>query len=120
MNSAKFRTELINIMPGYTWIVHRPPDGIKNSLRATGIQSVGFNRLSTLQVFKREINGIIDYEVKSAGFGGNAPWLSTCTDETLARALRGLQNHYDAVAMNYSNHASYLEGARKKHQKSDG
>ena len=114
MNSAEFRKELVKIMPGYRWTVHRSSPWAKTHFCATGIQSAGFNRLSTLQVDRWIKNDeIVEYEVKSAGFGKRAPWLSRYKDGTLARALRGLQDHYKAMANNYSNHASALKFARK-------
>ena len=117
MNSNKFRKELIKIMPGYKWTIHRSFSKNSNYISATGIQSAGYNRLSTLEVTRRERpkpNGV-EYEVKSSGFGTNSLWLSECTDGTLARALRGLQDHYETMASNYSAHAGALEYARKKH-----
>ena len=120
MNTAKFRKELTTVMPGYAWTVHRPAMFVQHHLSATGIQSSGFNRLSTLKITKSEKDGNIKYKVKTSGFGTNAPWLSTYEDGTLARALRGLQDHYEVMAQEYSMHASYLETARKKHQKSGG
>ncbi len=114
MNSNGFRKELKKIMPGYAWTIHRLMGwGSEGYLSATGIQSSGFNRLSTLEVTRRDRDGEIEYEVKSAGFGKNAPWLSEFTDGTLARALRGLQNHYETMAMKYDGHASDLKFARK-------
>ena len=120
MTAADFRKELVRIMPGYSWTVHResrlrlPTDVPGEYLDATGIITAGFNRLSTLMVIRRERDGKIEYEVKSAGFGLRSPWLSTCTRPTLARALRDLQNHYESVASNYSSHAFYLRNARQK------
>ena len=116
MNSTEFRKELIKIMPGYTWTVHRSNIYTKtyNTMTATGIQSAGFNRLSTARIVRWEKNGEIRYEVKSAGFGKSAPWLAEYIDRTLARALRGLQDHYEAVARSYGSHAFALKGARKK------
>ena len=113
MNSNEFRKELEKIMPGYRWTVHH--NRLKDSpyISATGIQSSGFNRLSTLYVHRWEKDANVAYDVKSAGFGKNAPWLSEYTDGTLARALRGLQDHYEAMAQNYSSHAGALEYARK-------
>lgn len=117
LDSNKFRKELIKIMPGYTWTVHRK-GCYSNYLAATGVQSSGFNRLSTLSVVKRQYGGvIIEYDVKSSGYGKNSPWLATYTCGTLARALRGLQNHYENMASKYGNHASALRYARKKHDK---
>lgn len=117
MNSNEFRKELTKIMPGYDWTVHR--NRFKHIekptyISATGIKSSGFNRLSTISVIRREKENRVEYEVKSAGFGLNAPWLGKYVDLTLARALRGLQNHYEAQASNYGGHASALENGRKK------
>lgn len=114
MNSNKFRKELKKIMPGYKWTVHRNRFAASKHLSATGIQTAGFNRLSTLRVIKREKEHGFKYEVTSSGFGKNCPWLSDYTDVTLARALRGLQNHYESMAQTYSSHASCLQRARKK------
>lgn len=113
MNQAGFRKELVRIMPGYKWIVHRS-DEPKKYQTATGIQTSGFNRLSTLQVARRETSCSVLYTVRSAGFGLCAPWLAECTGETLARALRCLQEHYEAMALTYRNHAMALQNARPK------
>ena len=113
MNSAKFREELKKIMPGYRWTIHRNMFSKAKYLSATGIQTSGFNRLSTLQVIKRVKELYCEYEVKSAGFGTNAPWLSEYTDTTLARSLRGLQDHYSRMADNYFRHAADLQHGRK-------
>lgn len=118
MNSKDFRKELQKIMPGYKWTIHRPTNYLKGFvveyIGATGIQTAGYNRMSTLQVIKRETDGGIQYEVKSSGFGKNAPWLSTNTDTTLASALMGLQDHYERTAANYSSHAYALKKGREK------
>ena len=103
-------------MPGYKWTVHRS-DYPEEYISATGIQTSGFNRLSTLHVTKRKNDLEISYEVKSAGFGKNTPCLSAFTDGTLARALRGLQNYYENMASKYSIHANDLEFARKNKRK---
>lgn len=110
MDAKEFRTELTKIMPGYRWTLHRRI--MENYLAATGTISSGFNRLSTLEVVRRETNGIASYEVRSAGYGTRAPWLSTYADGTLARALRGLQEHYEAMAVKYGVHARALKDAR--------
>ena len=115
MNSAEFRKELIKIMPGYKWTVHRPYTLINRFLSATGIKTSGFNRLSTLNVIRREKNDYAEYEVKSTGFGKNAPWLSEYKGTTLAQALRGLQNYYETMASTYNRHAGDLKFARRKH-----
>lgn len=112
MNSADFRKELMKIMPGYKWTVHKTsnPNGFQS---ATGIQSSGFNRLSTLRVTRREKDGIVTYEAKSAPYGGRPRWAHTNTDGSLARALRGLQDHYERQANYFRSLASYLNSARK-------
>lgn len=115
MSRNDFRDELIKIMPGYKWTVHRKNiyaeknDGF---LSATGIQTSGSNRLSTLEVCRRDKDNMIEYTAKSAGFGINAPWLAKHTDSTLARGLRGLQNQYESMASKYSGHASALRAGR--------
>ena len=106
-----FRTELIKLMPGYAWTVHRSINA--NRIEATGTRSSGFNRLSTLSVIRRTDNGGgVVYEAKSAGYGLRAPWLHTTTDRTLARALRGLQTHYEQMASKYYTHAGDLKVGR--------
>ena len=116
MNTAKFREELVKTMPGYKWTVHRSFPKLDDSgtyaLCATGTQSIGFNRMSTLQIIRRERDGHITYEAKSSGFGKRAPWLHTTIDGTLARALRGLQNHYETMASEYLRHACDLQSGR--------
>lgn len=99
-DQADFRKELLKVMPGYSWTVHKShfPDIY---LSATGTQSSGFNRLSTLSVERRDRDGIVTYEVKSAGFGKKAPWVFVNTGSTLAKALRALQDHYRALAHKY-------------------
>lgn len=110
MNANEFRKELVKIMPGYDWTVHRTKATCY--LKATGIQSSGSNRLSTLSVVRREQNEKVRYEAKSAGFGLRAQWLHANEDGTLARALRGLQDHYEATANTYRSHAEYLKAGR--------
>lgn len=111
MNSKEFRAELVKIMPGYDWTVHQ--SRIAWRMEATGTQSSGFNRLSTLSVVRVEKEGQKpSYEVKSAGFGLRARWLHTNKDGTLARALRGLQDYYEAVASTHLGHAKALQQGR--------
>lgn len=97
-------------MPGYAWTVHRTIN--TGHLKATGIQSSGFNRLSTLRVDRREQDGNVRYEAKSAGYGLRAKWLHQYDDGTLARALRGLQDHYEATANTYRSHAESIKAGR--------
>ncbi|KQU96821.1 hypothetical protein ASD00_18420 [Ensifer sp. Root31] len=112
MTPNEFRAELVKIMPGYSWTVHKTPKGMSH-LKATGTQSSGFNRLSTLSVIRRERDGQVSYEAKSAGYGLRAKWLHTNTDASLARALRGLQDHYEYTANTYRSHASALKVGRQ-------
>lgn len=111
MSSKEFRAELVKIMPGYDWTVHKPTSD--TCLQATGTQSSGFNRLSTLSVIRTERDGKTSYEVKSSGYGLRAKWLYTNADGTLARALRGLQEYYERTAATYNSHASDLQQGRK-------
>lgn len=111
-----FRAELRKIMPGYKWSVHksRRVDYPLEFVVATGIQSSGKNRLSTLEV-RRSLKGDeILYEVRSAGFGTRAPWLTDLMKgNTLAQALRSLQNYYEWSAQKWAAAAGRLREGRK-------
>jgi hypothetical protein len=107
-----FRKELEKIMPGYAWTVHKNrPDNI-TFFSAAGTQSSGFNRMSTLAVNRGVQDGRAYYEVMSSGYGLRAPMLHACSDCTLARALRKLQDHYEQMASKYKNHFESLETGR--------
>src|SRR5574343_311388 len=108
-----FRKELLKVMPGYKWTVHREFNMGSVYMTALGIQTSGFNRLSTLEVVRREKDGATNYTVRSSGYGVKAPWLGEYVYSTLARALRGLQNHYERMGREYLSHASRLENGRK-------
>lgn len=112
MKPHEFRAECVKLMPGYSWTVHKTDR--ESYITATGIQSSGFNRISTLHVIRTEIDGVPSYEVKSAGFGLGAKWLGTKADGTLARALRCLQSHYEAMESKYGGHARALQNARPR------
>lgn len=119
MNANEFRDELVKIMPGYSWTVHKQRKylGIQKDelpLTATGIQSSGSNRLSTLYVIRRVREGRAVYEAKSSGYGTRASWMHEYHDGTLARALRGLQDHYEGMAATYSSHAEALKLGRSQ------
>ena len=114
MNSKEFRAELVKIMPGYNWTVHKSSIP-EEWLEATGTQSSGSNRQSTLSVVRVEREGQQPfYEAKSSGYGVRENWLYTNKDGTLARALRGLQDHYEARASTYRSHANDLQKGRGK------
>ena len=126
MNSNEFRAELVKIMPGYSWTVHKPlkhrlpahlAEDLPEVLTATGIQSSGSNRLSTLEVERRECDGNVTYTARSAGYGLRARWLHTHTDGTLARVLRGLQEHYERTAATYRSHAAALQTGRAQQER---
>ncbi len=110
MNANAFRKELVKIMPGYNWTVHQSK--VPGYLSATGTQSRGFNRLSTLSIIRREQEGTVRYEAKSAGYGLRAPCLHSTEGRSLARALRGLQDHYEYMADLYMAHAEHLKIGR--------
>jgi len=112
INPAEFRRELQKIMPGYKWTVHRKTC-FKENLAATGIMSSGFNRISTLRVEKTIQGDKIEYEASSSGYGRAAPWLATYVADTLARALRHLQEHHERMAHEYLAHYNHLQQGRK-------
>jgi hypothetical protein len=117
ITSTQFRKQLKQIMPGYKWTVHRSTVSNiykQTYLAATGIQSKGLNRMSTLQVTVREKNNQIEYNSRSAGFGRSAPWLASWEGATLAQSLRGLQELYEVRGNRYLQHSADLEGARAK------
>lgn len=122
MKAADFRKELVKIMPGYKWTVHKShcPD---KYLSATGIQSSGSNRLSTLHVERREDYAGSRhplYEVKSAGYGTKSPWMHKAVGRSLARALRDLQDHYKAKAATYRSLESDLQTGRTTQPPAEG
>jgi hypothetical protein len=112
LSASKFRAELIKIMPSYDWTVHKSSSP-ESSLTATGTQSSGFNRLSTLEVKCQVMQaGERQYVAQSAGFGKNAQWLHKACCATLAQTLRTLQDHYESQASLYKGHAEALKAGR--------
>lgn len=110
MKNAEFRKELLKIMPGYSWTVHNTSN--PERLTATGTQSSGFNRLSTLQVTRTDKGGGPWYAARSAPHGTKSPWAAEIGNVTLARALRDLQTHYQRKAANFRALAEGLETGR--------
>lgn len=110
LDPKTFRTALDKIMPGYKWTIHRAPKG-SMKLVATGTQSSGFNRLSTLEVTwtRKDYDW---FEARSSGYGLRAPWLGKAGDATLARTLRGLQDFYRDKAATYSGHERAIAAGR--------
>lgn len=120
MKSKEFREELVKIMPGYAWTVHKPISSTSTTLVATGTQSSGSNRLSTLDVTRRERDDCVTYTARSAGYGLRAKWLHTQTSGTLARSLRHLQEHYEHTQAAYGSHAKAMQRGRKAETKEGG
>lgn len=112
-DAKQFRKELTGVLPGYKWTVKRTYGG-SHWLIAEGIQSSGFNRLSTVRVLRNELDDGVHYTCSSSGFGKKSPKLGEYTAPTLKQALRGLQDHYEYAASQYASHAGYIQGARKK------
>lgn len=110
-----FREQLTKLMPGYSWTVHKASK-FNAKLVATGTQSSGFNRLSTLEVTWARLDKGNWYTARSAGFGKRAPWLLDNGDTTLARALRGLQDRYRQTAATYAGHERALQNGREVSQ----
>ncbi|MBX6510506.1 hypothetical protein BTW15_01435 [Pseudomonas syringae pv. tomato] len=111
MKQSEFRAELTKIMPGYSWTLKKGK-ATDVVMIATGIQSSGSNRLSTLRVERKDVNGSVSYTAKSAGYGTRAAWLHVSSDGSLARALRGLQDYYENQARKYQSHATDLRVGR--------
>lgn len=117
MSNAAFRAELVKIMPGYKWTIHKSLRD--DTLEATGTQSSGFNRLSTLVVTRQEHDNGATYTTKTAGYGLRAKFLGQQSGQTLAQALRHLQDHYERMELTYRSHVSSLQRGRtesKEHQ----
>lgn len=118
--ATAFRNELVKLMPGYRWTVNHLSRTVfcKDAcwITATGIQSSGSNRLSTVEVVRCENATEVSYESQSAGYGVGSRWL---TDQpvwgaTLAQSLRRLQEYYETQRNTYAGAAAYLQGARQK------
>lgn len=116
----KFRDELIRLLPGYKWTVHKPsvffektPELISD-LTAEGTISKGFNRLSTIEIRRIEKNTGVEYTARSAGSGTRSRWLGEQKRDTLAQAIRSLQEYHEMWAREHAAHAGYIQGSRKK------
>lgn len=110
MKAKDFRAELVKRMPGYKWTIRRGRSG--PVMTATGSQSSGSNRTSTLEVRRTEKDGKVVYAVRSAGYGLKAEWLASAENRTLASALRDLQDHYGQMAGLYESHRAAMELGR--------
>jgi hypothetical protein len=109
----EFRAELEKLLPGYRWTVHQDKPYRPDVMEATGTVSSGSNRLSTIGV-ERSVRGAGPwYTVRSAGYGRSGPWDGEYRDASLASAVRGLQDHYEAMRDKYSRLAQSIECGRK-------
>lgn len=108
-SSALFRAALTKILPGYNWTVHKPISKGAD-LHATGIQSSGSNRCSTIEVVMR--TGGKWFEAKIAGYGTRAKWLKTGCGSTLTQAIRSLQDGLEHEAQIYRSQARTIQEAR--------
>lgn len=109
MTPAVFRNQLKKILPGYSWTVHR--DSHNGYLEATGKQTSGMNRTSTIIVHRNGNDG--SFGASYAGFGLRAECLAQSLREpTLAQALRELQDKLERRAQKYGAAASAMKAAR--------
>lgn len=113
-----FRDELNRLMPGYKWTVKQQRG--TGWLDAEGTQSSGFNRTSTLRVERIEYAGKVASDAKTVrygvyihGFGKKAPCFANHSGETLAQALRNLQDVLEQQARDYTSFAKTIQSARK-------
>jgi len=109
-NTDDFRKQLNKLLPGYKWTVHRTNS--KLIISATGIQSSGFNRLSTLEVTGRPKNPW--FEMAGYGYGKRSSVMGRGCGSTLAQAIRGLQDFYAHQKGVYASLELALEEARRK------
>jgi hypothetical protein len=116
-----FRKELHKLMPGYKWTIHRQTWEGSTSLEATGIQSSGSNRLSTLQVMQIENDLGVTYTSRSSGYGVKSDWLTKepIWGATLAQSLRHLQQHYESTEQIYRAAANSIKDARANNHKGE-
>ncbi len=103
-----FRASLTKLLPGYNWTVHKP---IGTDLRATGIQSSGFNRCSTIDVVMSD--GGKWFKSRIAGYGTRAEWLQSGCGSTLAKAIRSMQEGLEHQAQIYNSQAATVQEARQ-------
>lgn len=108
-SEIEFRKELVKLMPGFKWTIHRSISG--KILNASGIQSSGFNRIATIKVSWWKDGKW--YEVAGSGYGPHSAEMGRSSGSSLAQALRGLQDHYRNMAGKYSALESGMAEARK-------
>lgn len=113
-----FRDELNRLMPGYKWTVKQQRG--TGWMDAEGTQSRGFIRTSTLRVKRIEYAGktkgnakTVRYDVYISGVGKKAPCFEKNSGETLAQALRNLQDVLELQARDYTSFAKTIQAARK-------
>ena len=106
--AADFRNELKKLLPGYNWTVHK---GTSSEFQASGIQSAGFNRLSTIEVNRFKTTAW--YKTFGYGYGTRVNSLGTSSGATLAQAIRSLQEGLENMGSKLLGLAGSIEAARK-------
>lgn len=106
---SSFRDDLKNVLPGYNWTVHKP-HMVTETLVATGIQSSGFNRLSTIEVQSNKEGNW--FKAKISGFGTKSPWTCECLGKTLKQVIRNLQEYLEHQERFYGSLAESVKNAR--------
>lgn len=119
MNTNEFRAELTKIMPGYKWTVKKPYNKCQEWCSAIGVQSAGFNRMSTLEVIRRvatqrDGSPMINYDAELFGYGMRGPARASAGNVTLARTLRNLQEQCEAMRNAYGACACALQKGREE------
>ncbi len=89
------------------------PRGAKGGCGMIKYATVALKSADFRNDLTRIMPGYSSYEVKSAGFGRHAPWMGHYRDGTLARAIRGLQDHYETTSRKYLILAQAMERGRK-------
>lgn len=110
---ADFRAELKKLLPGYKWTVTK---STYNSTKfATGTLSAGFNRLSTLDALRgvSTINGCAWYEIDARGYGTRSEKTARGVGNSLAQAVRMMQDELWTKARKYQALHDQVEQARK-------
>ncbi len=108
-----FRKELNKVLPGYKWTISKHT-GNGQHLTATGIQSSGFNRVSTIEIYRESKDGYGFYSAKIWGYGRRSPLVAETGEfGSLKRALRLLQEYCEHRSSVFKSAANYIEFARR-------
>lgn len=109
--SADFRKWLRKVLPGYNWTVHKSkfPD-LQTAIHATGVQTSGFNRTSTIEVVMKKQGQW--FEAYISGYGKHSTVLGEGFGRTVAQAFRALQSNLETKAQIYAVQAGTVQAAR--------